>query len=312
MQDVSHTGTNSAVQRLNGALATESASTGTFLETRTRLAHALQTSLNANELVSLFHRHAHRLINYSGLVFQNVNEEEIQIGRKAVHSCHYNLNLPNTTLGSICFYSKQRFSTSDQQCLETLLGSLAFPLLNAQKYQNALRMALIDPLTQIGNRAALDKALEREHQLLQRSGQVFALLMIDIDHFKEINDKYGHAVGDKILSEVAMKIENVSRSTDMTFRFGGEEFGVILSSTGAAGALITAERVRRAIEQMQVSHKNLRINTTVSIGVSACMHAEESLSLLIERADTALYNAKRSGRNRSCCETPPPHPIHAS
>lgn len=312
MQDLSPTATTNTAQALNSGIFSDASTTGLLLETRARLAHALQTSLDAAELLPLFYRHSRGLIDYSGLTYKSAEGETLQLGQKALHSCHYNLTLPDTDLGSISFYRKKRFSETEQQCLESLLASLAFPLRNAQHYQNALRMALIDPLTQVGNRAALDKALEREHQLLQRSGQVFALLMIDIDHFKQINDEHGHGVGDNIIASVAATIDDVSRSTDMTFRFGGEEFALILSATGAAGALITAERLRRAVEQIRHVHNGNTIHVTVSIGLSACSEAGEPVSALIERADTALYNAKRAGRNRSCCETPPHKCVQAS
>ncbi|UTF60962.1 GGDEF domain-containing protein [Gilvimarinus sp. DA14] len=304
MQDLSPTATANTAEALRSGIFTDASTTSALLEARARLAHALQTSLDAAELLPLFYRHSRGLIDYSGLTYNDADGNVMQLGHKSVHSCRYNLTLPDADLGSISFFRKQRFSESEQQCMETLLASLAFPLRNAQRYQNALRMALIDPLTQVGNRAALDRALEREHQLLQRSGQPFALLMIDIDHFKQINDRYGHGVGDKIIASVASTIDEVSRGTDMTFRFGGEEFALILSATGAAGALITAERLRRAVEKVRLLHDGHSICATASIGVSACAEPGEAVSQLIERADAALYKAKRAGRNRSCCEAP--------
>ncbi|MCP8898831.1 GGDEF domain-containing protein [Gilvimarinus xylanilyticus] len=304
MRDLSPTGSAQTAGTLTPEIFGDTASGGLLLDTRARLAHALQTTLQSDDLVSIFFRHSRNLVSYDGLVYQDPQQRHIKLGQQTTHHCLYNLSLPDSDLGRITFYRRQRFSDTEQQCLESLLASLAFPLRNAQHYQKAVRMALIDPLTQVGNRAALDRTLDHEHQLLQRGGQGFALLMIDIDHFKQINDLHGHGAGDKIIAEVAATIERISRGSDTTFRYGGEEFSLVLSATGASGGLITAERLRRAIEQMKFIHNGKIIHTTVSIGVSACQDADESLDQLLERADSALYKAKRAGRNRACCEAP--------
>lgn len=304
MRDLSPTGNAQTAGTLGPEIFGDPTSGGLLLDTRARLAHALQTSLQSDDLISIFFRHSHNLVNYDGLVYQDSQQRQVKLGQQTTHHCLYNLSLPDSDLGQITFYRRQRFSDTEQQCLESLLASLAFPLRNAQHYQKAIRMALIDPLTQVGNRTALDRTLNREHQLLRRGGQSFALLMIDIDHFKQINDSHGHGAGDKVLAEVAATIERISRGSDTAFRYGGEEFSLVLSATGASGGLITAERLRRAIEQTPFSHNGNIIRTTVSIGVSACQDAEESLDRLMDRADRALYKAKRAGRNRACCEAP--------
>lgn len=281
-----------------------------LLQRRAKLAHALQTSLDTDTLIGLFFKHTQELINYSGLRFVATDEhgETINLGRHTTHRCHYNMRLPEHDLGGITFYRTKRFSDAEQQILETLLASLVFPLRNAQLYEQALRLALIDPLTRVGNRTALNTALERERQRLLRKGEPFALILLDIDHFKDINDQYGHRRGDKVICAVANTIEQVSRHTDMTFRYGGEEFALLLSGTSSAGALITAERLRRAIEALCISHEEAFIRPTVSLGVSACIDAQEAAGGLIDRADLALYRAKAAGRNSSCCEPPAPAP----
>ncbi|MBU2885109.1 GGDEF domain-containing protein [Gilvimarinus agarilyticus] len=283
-------------------LISEQLANSALLDVRARLAHALQISLEATELLTLFFKHSQQLVQYHGLVYEDVILGKVLVGKRSLHRCHYTMNLPGSNLGEITFFRKSRFSENQQLMLETLLASLAFPLNNAKKYQQALRMALVDPLTEVGNRSALDTALEREHQRLQRNGKAFALVMLDIDHFKQINDKYGHSRGDDVLKQIATTLKEVSRATDMTFRYGGEEFAVLLSDTGAAGGLITAERLRRAVERIDIVMDGAHIRPTISVGVSACMDAGEPLQALLERADRALYDAKRQGRNRSCCE----------
>ncbi|WP_052481126.1 GGDEF domain-containing protein [Gilvimarinus agarilyticus] len=305
MRDLSSSG---GIQALSNGPAVNAAA-AELLQSRTKLAHALQTSLDTHTIIRLFFEHAQGMVNFSGLRYcanSGSQEEALQIGRQSTHQCHYTMRLADQRLGELTFYRRQRFSEPEQQTLETLLASLAFPLRNAQQYQDALQLALIDPLTRVGNRTALDNALERERQLLIRNGEPFALILIDIDHFKHINDQHGHRRGDKVICTVAETIDQVSRGTDMTFRYGGEEFALLLSGTGASGALISAERVRRAIEALHITHDEAIIRPTISLGVSACINAEETAGLLVDRADLALYRAKASGRNRSCCEPPVP------
>ncbi|MDO3386414.1 GGDEF domain-containing protein [Gilvimarinus sp. SDUM040013] len=290
-------------EALASELMSDQLANSALLEVRTRLAHALQISLDAQELLSVFYKHSQQLVSYQGLTYESSElDKVVRIGQRSLHRCHYTLSLPDSDLGEITFYRKSRFTESQQLILETLLASLAFPLNNAKKYQQAMKMALIDPLTKVGNRSALSAALEREHQLLQRNGKAFALIMLDIDHFKGINDEYGHSRGDEVLIQVAATVEDVSRGTDMTFRYGGEEFALLLSATGAAGGLITAERLRRAVEKLHIRVADKTIQPTISLGVSSCVDAREELNLVLERADRALYDAKRQGRNRSCCE----------
>ncbi|WP_049721961.1 GGDEF domain-containing protein [Gilvimarinus polysaccharolyticus] len=304
MRDLSSIGSTEALTNSSqiGDLANE------LLQLRTKLAHALQTSLDTSTLIGLFFKHSQNMIAYNGLRFvsQLENVEPINFGRHATHQCHYTMRLPNHYLGDITFYRRHRFSDEEQQTLETLLASLAFPLRNAQQYHDALKLALIDPLTHVGNRSALDTALERERQLLMRKGEPFALILLDIDLFKQINDRHGHRRGDEVICAVADTITQVSRGTDMTFRYGGEEFALLLSGTGAAGALITAERLRRAIEAICIAHDETVIRPTVSLGVTACLDANEAVGRVIDRADLALYRAKAAGRNRSSCEPPNP------
>jgi diguanylate cyclase (GGDEF)-like protein len=159
-------------------------------------------------------------------------------------------------------------------------------------------MALLDPLTRLGNRAALDNALRRELQLAERHHYELSLLMIDVDHFKRINDEHGHGCGDEILQLIARTIENVCRETDISFRYGGEEFVVLLRKTGGSGARIIAERLRKEINNIALGKNGHAVKPTVSIGISTRESSQkEHISDLFDRADKALYLAKSSGRN---------------
>lgn len=151
-----------------------------------------------------------------------------------------------------------------------------------------------DPLTGLSNRRALDDSLESLFAMKDRYELTFSLCIFDVDHFKRINDEYGHLEGDRVLQEVANLIDTCVRETDVVTRYGGEEFVILMPSTDLAGALIFAERVREAVEQ--------KLKVTVSGGVAQASETDESQTLLA-RADAALYRAKSQGRNCIYCHT---------
>lgn len=269
------------------------------LATRVRLAQALQMSLDPNEVLSLFYQHIQALVSLSGILFKfGSGTSDLKIGRECLHHCDYRLTTDEGYLGEIIFSRSKRFVEAELITLEFLLSSLIYPLRNAIRYQTAMRLALLDPLTLLGNRAALDSALHRELQMAERHQHELSLLMIDVDFFKKINDEYGHHRGDLVLCEIARGIQSACRGSDITFRYGGEEFVVVLGKTGAEGAKIIAERIRQQIAETQIIHNGKSIGTTVSIGI-ATRHSNERehISDLFERADRALYIAKNSGRN---------------
>lgn len=269
------------------------------LTTRVRLAQALQMSLDPNEILSLFYQHSQAIVSFSGLLFKFGNDNsDLKIGRECLHHCDYRLTTDEGYLGEIIFSRSKRFVEAELMTLEFLLGSLIYPLRNAIRYQTAMRLALLDPLTLLGNRAALDTALRRELQMAERHHHELSLLMVDVDFFKKINDEYGHHRGDLVLCEVAKVIQSACRGSDITFRYGGEEFVVVLGKTDADGAKIIAERIRQQIAEIHIDHNGKTIGITASIGIATRHRNEkEHIDNLFERADKALYIAKNAGRN---------------
>lgn len=270
------------------------------LSTRIRLAQALQMSLDPTEVLNLFYTHIQTVVSLSGILFKfgNGSNTDLKIGRECLHHCDYRLTTEEGYLGEIIFSRSKRFAEAELMTLEFLLSSLIYPLRNAIRYQTAMRLALLDPLTLLGNRAALDTALRRELQMAKRHHHELSLLMVDVDFFKKINDEYGHHRGDLVLCEIAKGIQSACRGSDITFRYGGEEFVVVLGKTDAEGAKIIAERIRQQIAETKIKYNGKAIGTTVSIGIATRHNNEkEHINDLFERADKALYIAKSSGRN---------------
>jgi diguanylate cyclase (GGDEF)-like protein len=155
-----------------------------------------------------------------------------------------------------------------------------------------------DGLTGLLNRRAMEYLLDREAQRLQRFGQPYAVMLVDIDHFKRVNDQLGHAVGDAVLASVARTLNEQAREVDRVGRFGGEEFCVLLPHTQREGALLAAERFREAVRRDPVSWGDEVVSITISVGVAAASDPTETLEALLHRADQAMYRAKAQGRDR--------------
>ena len=157
------------------------------------------------------------------------------------------------------------------------------------------RKAMIDGLTGLWNRAYFERQLDAEVSRARRAGKAVACVMADLDHFKAINDRFGHPAGDAVLARVAQILADGCREQDIVCRYGGEEFAVILPMTSEAEAHVIAERLRAAIASDQVRYNGFRIDVTCSFGVADVHQIPPSL---VELADQALYAAKQSGRNR--------------
>jgi diguanylate cyclase (GGDEF)-like protein len=173
----------------------------------------------------------------------------------------------------------------------------------AMQQQNQVleMLSITDSLTGLYNRSKLDAILSDQLARFKRTQREFTLLMMDIDHFKTLNDTYGHITGDEILAAVARILVQSIRSIDYAARYGGDEFIIILVETTADQALKTAERIRSQVENMRYSFRDSTIAVTASIGIVQCQSDDMTATAVFARADSALYEAKRAGRNRAHC-----------
>jgi diguanylate cyclase len=170
-------------------------------------------------------------------------------------------------------------------------------LIVRENLEEQRQKALIDPLTGLPNRAAWTERLEHEVEQWQRHGNSLLIAMLDLDHFKRINDNYGHLAGDRVLKLIASVLRKRVRGSDFIARFGGEEFVLLVPDTSLAAGAKLAEALRAAIEACPFHFKGEPVTVTVSMGMTAFKPGEHS-DLVLKRADQALYRAKSAGRNR--------------
>jgi len=261
------------------------------------LSGILQTTLDLEQQIILFARNIRDDVPIDGLEYDNpVAGVQVRHGEQATHKAAYDLQLEDRSLGTVYFFRDLPFSEDELHTLENLLCALVYPLRNALRYLEALRLASHDPLTGIQNRLALEHALQREIDLARRQHAPLSMLVVDADHFKRFNDEYGHAFGDDVLRALANTMSATVRRSDLLFRYGGEEFVVLASHTSRDGARLLAERIREAVAGIRTIDGR-PVDLSVSIGVAE-LTENESPESLFERADQAVYQAKEAGRNR--------------
>jgi diguanylate cyclase (GGDEF)-like protein len=199
------------------------------------------------------------------------------------------------------FSDKGTAGTGEERLTAALLRHSFVVMENTWLYRQIARMSATDGLTGLTNHRHFVENFKKEHARSSRYRQPYSILMVDIDHFKRVNDVYGHPVGDVVLREVSAILSEQCRNTDLPARYGGEEFILLLPGTAAGDAKIVAERIRQAVERKIFASPSPLVRTTVSIGISA-YDPESPLGdrEILLHADEALYAAKREGRNRVC------------
>jgi diguanylate cyclase (GGDEF)-like protein len=261
------------------------------------LTQKLQVTLEIEEMITLLLNQVHKLIAIDGISYEFTGlDYEYSTPVQGKHKASYQLDMGKEDLGLISFSRRTRFKKEELTSIENLMSCLLFPLRNGLKYRTAVHAASTDQLTGSGNRLALEKALTREINLAQRNDNPLSIIMFDFDNFKKVNDKFGHQGGDQVLKEVIQEIQRSIRKTDLLFRYGGEEFVLLMHKTSLDSAIVVADKVRAHIADTPIKYKQQLINVSVSMGASA-LQENDAISTLIDRADNALYQAKNLGRN---------------
>jgi len=267
-------------------------------QARLNLAMSLQMSLDLEWVLNKFMEHIHAYFLFDGFAYTHTESNiQIQVERQKGHSCSYNLQVEEINLGKLELFRGRKFTESELVLLENLLSILVYPLRNAIQYNQAVLLAHSDALTGVKNRSTFEDSLGREINLAQRYGQDFTMLVIDVDFFKKVNDAYGHKVGDDALKVIAKTIQQSIRTTDMLFRYGGEEFVVLLGNTDCEKSYCIADRILESVRGIKMQVKDRVLDLSVSIGM-ACLNIQDTGESLFNRADEAMYSAKNDGRDQ--------------
>lgn len=222
-------------------------------------------------------------------IFKGYNSGAVDFITKPFH--------PEILIGKVLFFIE--IYRQQQQLKETISELERTKQLVLEQNRQLERLATHDELTGLCNRRKLAEVMKREVERSRRYGTELSLLMLDLDYFKQVNDSYGHDFGDYVIKEFAARILTGLRSSDFSFRFGGEEFIILLPQTNVSGALIAAEKIRNHCLEQPFANGQFSISMTVSIGIASYQnHQPQQPDDLICCADRALYRAKESGRNR--------------
>ncbi|MFN3421157.1 MAG: diguanylate cyclase [Armatimonadota bacterium] len=203
--------------------------------------------------------------------------------------------------------SRPSFTADELRFLEAIANQTALALEKVKLIAFLENLSITDELTGIANRRHFEWRLSEEIERARRYQYPISALMLDLDHFKQVNDTYGHPIGDIVLKEIAQRLRRVLRRTDFLARYGGEEFVILAPQTPADRALILAERLRQIIAESPIPvSSDLQLHITVSIGVAVFPEHAQNGNELVRAADEALYKAKQTGRNKVCLFEPEP------
>jgi diguanylate cyclase (GGDEF)-like protein len=203
-------------------------------------------------------------------------------------------------LGTITLASAQphRYGAATREILRVISHQVGVSLQNARMYQSMQERATTDGLTGLTNHRAFQERFAQLHALAERAGTTFSVILTDIDHFKGINDTYGHPAGDRVLKRIAALFTGRARKVDIVARYGGEEFALVLPDTGGEGAAHFANKLREEVGQQMMTSEHGTFQVTISMGISEYPADGSTRRELVERADQALYHCKEHGRNR--------------
>ena len=201
--------------------------------------------------------------------------------------------------GVLAYYGRSTpFDEEDVDSLEILVRQAETAIENSFLYEEAVRLSLTDGMTGLWNRRNFDLRLEAELSRAVRFAEPFAVVFVELDQMKAVNDRHGHQAGDTVLIELARRLTEAVREVDVVARWGGDEFTLLLPKTGLAGALLLAEKIRAAVGTAPFRTDTASLDITISVGVAAYPEHGSAAKDLVAAADAAMYQAKARGRNR--------------
>lgn len=249
----------------------------------------LQTTLDIDELLDIFAIEATRYVDFSGLYFKSQGLNKVLRGsRKAKKERRFELKIDNTFIGTLSYGINSPISLTNYKVLEQLHQCLLHPLKNAIAYHAAIELAMQDALTGLGNRRYFDEQLKRAMHNANRHHSLTGLVLGDLNKFKAINDTYGHVTGDLVLQEFANVLRLCIRDSDSLFRFGGDEFAIIVENANDTALTIIESRINLALSGNALLSK---YQLGCSIGSTFMNRADNEVSFF-KRADETLYRSK--------------------
>ena len=253
------------------------------------LMEQLQTTLELDSIINKFAMEASKHVEFSGLSFKNEEFSTTLRGSRKGKAAHqFELNVEGEQLGTLFYTLNKPFSMASTKILAQLHQYLVYPLKNALMYKRAMLLAMQDSLTNLGNRRYFDEQLKRAMHQANRHSTTLGLVLCDLNKFKVINDTYGHAVGDKVLINFAQALSESTRDSDSTFRFGGDEFAILIEHAGKESLELIYHRIHQAVSNNAYL---VKYQVSTSLGATFMNRADNEQSLF-ERADKALYRKK--------------------
>ena len=264
-------------------------SANVYAKNKSSLLEQLQTTLDLDKLLDIIAMEVARYINFSGLYFKNQTVSKTLRGsRKARHERHFELKLNDEFIGTLSYAINSPISMVHFKDLQRIHQIILYPLKNALQYHQAIQLAMRDSLTGLGNRRYFDEQIKRAMHNANRHHAQVGLVLGDLNKFKAINDTYGHSTGDQVLKQFANILRACIRDSDSIFRFGGDEFAIIVENASECALDIIQSRINNALKNNVLLAK---YQVGCSLGTTFMNRADNELSLF-ERADQALYRQK--------------------
>jgi diguanylate cyclase (GGDEF)-like protein len=262
------------------------------------LINRLHLSLDIQQLIVSFIGEVRHTLPCDGIEYRHDETKLYYIdGAMAQHSCRYGIRHIKEFLGEIIFTREYAFQEHELYTIETIVSGLIQPLRNALRYQQAMHFSQKDELTGLRSGSYCHDSIEMEIRRAHRYEIPFSLLLLDLDRFREINEKYGRYAGDTILVEIAKRSEQAVRNSDIVFRYSGDRFLVFLPNTTASEASVLAKRFKQHVQLKTFLFMDYEIQLTLSIGIVTVSQID-TRDNLIDRMNKALLNAKLRGKDR--------------
>ena len=253
------------------------------------LLEQLQTTLDVKDLIDIFAIEVARYLDFAGIYFKHVDVNASARGsRQAKAERQFELKINDQFLGIITYAVNTPISIFDDKVLTELHQLLINPLNNAVKYHQAMQLAMQDSLTQLGNRRSFDEQIKRSIAQANRRQASVGLILCDLNKFKAVNDLFGHAIGDNVLIHFSKALRQSVRDTDYVFRFGGDEFAIIVTDASRQSLTVIEQRIYYTMSQDTLLTK---YNVTSSLGLTF-MNRSDDVTSFFQRADKDLYSQK--------------------